>query len=69
MQVKKQRKGILDKLAVGIQISPAIMEINMEVPQNTQIRPTYDPVIPSLNITKRLVSKYHKDLYISTCKA
>lgn len=40
---KTQRKGILDKPLVGIQISPAIMELNIETPSKTKIGSTLRP--------------------------
>lgn len=40
---KTQRKGILDKPLVGIQISPAIMELNIETPPKTKIGSTLRP--------------------------
>lgn len=45
MLMKMQKKRILDKLLVGIQISPAIMKINMETPQKLKLHLPYDPVI------------------------
>ncbi len=46
------RKGYTCTLLVGLQIGATTMEISMEIPQNLEIGPLFDPVIPLLSILK-----------------
>jgi hypothetical protein len=49
-------------LLVGILICAATMEINMEVPQRTKYKSTYDPDIPHLvTHLKEYKSTYNRD--------
>jgi hypothetical protein len=50
-------------LLVRMQITIAIMESCMEIPQKLKIKPPYDPVIPLLDIyPKECKSRYNRDI-------
>ena len=63
MLVRMWKKKEPCALLLGVHASAATVEDSMEVPQKTQSRLPYDPVIPLLDIYTKKMTLIQKDIY------